>query len=637
MEHALVDRDRARGSTGEVLWNSSEEPGRRSQLPGYLAVAVTVALVLILRRTDGITNPQFWAEDGSVFFQHNLELGCWRALHTFFRGFPYLGQTLVACTATPFPLVSVPLVYNVAAYVIAAASLASFSLPSFRHVVRSDVLRVVFCLAVAALPQASELVASVTNTSWFLGIWLMLLTIMRLPRSTIALAALAVACLVATFSTPLSILTAPVWLVRGLHALRKRRRREAAFAAVALCGVLALIYAAGDLGRDAGPLHPIVGPLRESVSVVVLAAAALGQKPVLALADRFGPGVAHATALALLILLAVLAVQVRLRSLPVLLFCAYGIAASSALVLIGHPRWATLGVEPLIAMLPSGPGRYSVPGRYYVLAVSLVYLALLASVDRLPGRRSRSIAIVVLLAWLVATEAPTFVLRPFYDLDWPAHAAVLDRKRSDGNPDPLLIPINPDRSGFWFNIKVDERAMAPEVDVPRNGVVGRLVDTTLEQSFVARCPHLSEIALFLGKEGHAAGQTVHIQLREEETGRILATFALDAADIAGSVGPEAEARIAMIETQARRNGATVTMEVARAFAGVDNPYPLYFAPVPDSQDRRYVVTVTASGGTPGDTVIVLGSTADAYRDGEARIDGQPIPGDLAFRYGCSRQ
>jgi hypothetical protein len=170
---------------GDALWPPSEEPERtgRSTLGAFVGVAAAIALLLVLRRTDGVTNPQFWAEDGTVFFQENLKLGCWYTLHTFFRGFPYLGQRLVACVVTPFPIARMPLVYNGVAYAVAAASLASFSLPSFRHVMRSDGLRVLFCLAVAALPQATELVGSVTNAGWYLGIWLMLLTIMRLPRS----------------------------------------------------------------------------------------------------------------------------------------------------------------------------------------------------------------------------------------------------------------------------------------------------------------------------------------------------------------------------------------------------------------------------------------------------------------------
>src|SRR4029077_20014319 len=106
-------------------------------------------------------------------------------------------------------------------------------LPGFRRVIRSDALRVIFCCAVAALPQATELIGNVTNLGWYLGIWLMLLPLMELPQSLLALAILWLACLLATFSTPVSILAAPVWLARALHALSGRRFREATFATLA--------------------------------------------------------------------------------------------------------------------------------------------------------------------------------------------------------------------------------------------------------------------------------------------------------------------------------------------------------------------------------------------------------------------
>src|SRR5262245_45568378 len=108
-----------------------------SRLAVFVGVTVVLALLLVLRRVDGLTNPQFWAEDGTVFFQQNLELGCWRALQTPFRGFPYLGQHLVACAATSIPFAQAPLFYNLVAYLVGAASLATFSLPAFRHVIRS--------------------------------------------------------------------------------------------------------------------------------------------------------------------------------------------------------------------------------------------------------------------------------------------------------------------------------------------------------------------------------------------------------------------------------------------------------------------------------------------------------------------
>jgi hypothetical protein len=271
---------RTLSDAGDALWGAGEERDpRRSWLPIYFGVVASVAVLLVLRRVDGVTNPQFWAEDGLVYFQENLKLGCWRALHGFVQGFPYLGQRLVACLATPLPIVDTPLFYNGVAYLVAAASIASFALPSFRRVIRSDALRVVFCIAVAALPQATELVGNVTNMGWYVAIWLLLVPLMQFPRSFVALAGLSVAYLVAVFSTPLSILTAPLWALRALHALRGRRLREAGFAILAVAALLALVHQVGEPGRDPRAQPALAVAMLHGVSMRVLASAAFSARP----------------------------------------------------------------------------------------------------------------------------------------------------------------------------------------------------------------------------------------------------------------------------------------------------------------------------------------------------------------------
>ena len=64
--------------------------------PRYLAVAVLVATVILCRRLDVVSRPQFWAEDGSIFFCDALTLGFPRAVFRLYMGFPYLGQRLIA-------------------------------------------------------------------------------------------------------------------------------------------------------------------------------------------------------------------------------------------------------------------------------------------------------------------------------------------------------------------------------------------------------------------------------------------------------------------------------------------------------------------------------------------------------------
>lgn len=63
---------------------------------------------------------------------------------------------------------------------------------------------------------------------------------------------------------------------------------------------------------------------------------------------------------------------------------------------------------------------------------------------------------------------------------------------------------------------------------------------------------------------------------------------------------------------------------------------LYFAPIRDSRGKRYLISVSGTGGAPGALLNVY-ITPGAYPDGEARRDGAPLPVDLAFRYGCTNE
>lgn len=586
-----------------ALWDPPAEAGPRgrSALLVFLGVTGAVALLLVARRLDGITNPQFWAEDGFVFFQDNLLLGCRTALATFFRGFPYVGQRLIACAATPVPLVHVPLAYNLAAYLIAAASLATFSLPAFRHVVRRDGLRIVFCLAVAAMPPARELVASLTNTSWFLGVWLFLLTVARLPASPLALLALAAAVSVATFSAPLAVVAAPLWLVRGLDAARRRRLGEASFAAVALASVVAVSLITNGLGRHQDPVPSLAWPVLNALSTRVLAALVLDPARIEGLVASGGPDAVYAVALATLAVLAALAWRAERRLAPVLLLCAYGIVGSLVLEFAGRPGMAH-SADTIPALFRTR-GWLRFTGRYQVMALAMAYLAVLAVLDRLPRTRWWSAATMLVLAWLVAALVPAFVLPPFLDLRWPEHAARLEHKLATHGLESVIIPINPDWTGAVIRIAVDPRRIMPEVRVPPETVLGTLAgEATVEQSFVAHCAGLSEIDLWLAAPASGPPPPLVVQLREAESGRVRATFTRDGSG-----------------ANRLRDGAE----------------PFFFEPIPESDGRRYVISVTAPGATASSAPGLLGSTADAYPAGDARRAGAPIPGDVAFRYGCS--
>jgi hypothetical protein len=108
----------------------------------------------------------------------------------------------------------------------------------------------------------------------------------------------------------------------------------------------------------------------------------------------------------------------------------------------------------------------------------------------------------------------------------------------------------------------------------------------------------------------------------------VATSELDGSAIASEIEAVAD-----VVAQKVKTGAMSPALAQRVFDATRWRRVLVFPPIPDSEGKRYVITATSSGGAPNGAIGVRGSATDAYADGEARRDGKPIAGDLAFRYG----
>jgi hypothetical protein len=193
-------------------------PSRR-WLVRYLGVTALLAGIIVVRRPDAVTNPQFWAEDGYIFSE-NLTLGFGHALLKLYNGYPNLVQRLIAMLGGWVPFAAAPRVYTTSAIALTAFALASFSLPAFRHLVRSDALRVVFGIAAVSAPFDREVLSNPTNLGWFIAIWLSLLSVMRLARQPWEVVLLGLLGSAAVFATPLATINLPLWLLRGWRGVR---------------------------------------------------------------------------------------------------------------------------------------------------------------------------------------------------------------------------------------------------------------------------------------------------------------------------------------------------------------------------------------------------------------------------------
>ncbi|HVN87075.1 MAG TPA: hypothetical protein VMW17_19770 [Candidatus Binatia bacterium] len=417
--------------------------GKRTPLRGgrrvvfWLLVAASVGL-LFGRRPDAVTTPQFWAEDGAVFFadQYRGTVRPW----TLYRGYCHLIPRVVAGVATLLPLKQAPLVYNVSALILAAVSIAWFSLPHFRHLVKEDSLRASVCIALAVLPTAHEILATITNLQWYLGLWGALVCFQPI-RGRRAKMLVALAYVAAVFSAPYFALFVPILLLRAWF------RREDLTFCLGLVGIQVVYAVAILLFGDS--LHLTFSATRvraacEWFSVRSILGVLLGPWVLMHSLRPYSTILAW-TALALFVAGASGCLLQLRRDRGFLLFsmlAAY--LAFACVMLFVATRLDALVPGQSLALLNQLQNNFVAAPRFFVLPSTLVLVWGSAAFSRLRGQRWMYAAGAAWATLMVIASVANYRFAPrFIDYDWPLWAARLQHSAAVGDPLPE-IPINPE-------------------------------------------------------------------------------------------------------------------------------------------------------------------------------------------------
>jgi hypothetical protein len=577
---------------------SGEESGQsppQRWMPRYLAVAALLALIIVARRPDIVTNPQFWAEDGYIFFSENLILGFPTALAKMYRNFPYLAHRLIAFAGGLVPLADAPRVYTTSAIAITALGLAIFALPAFRHLVRSQALRVLFGVAIVCAPSDTEVLGTVTNLGWFLAIVLTLISLVRLPRAPWRVALLAVAGALLVASTPLAVIDLPLWLLRAWRGARRSDRREVGFSLALVAALASMSLITRGLGAQL-PLLPgerwlrdPAGFVQADLGALAYATASLSVPPDV-LARVAAAGMLAVGGLAGLVLAALLALcaRGRLRSLPTLLVAIVLFAAYVFILFVGRGK---------VYLLFGGPAWVRVPDRYMIFPTAMFVLAVIAVLDGLAPGRTRRLISAAVAALLIGSWSSRFMVAPLRDVNWARAAAQLERKLATHSRAPLQLASNP----AWAPIGFDVLRMMPPGRQHADTVIGRLgAQGSFSQQFISGCNRLGGVELRLGAASPSTQGALRMALTDED----------------GTI--------------------VVQQETPRTELPLDGSWHgLYFEPVAGSLGKRYTLILQAIDNDAGGSINVLGRRGDTSANGVAALSDRIAQGDATFRYGCA--
>ncbi len=422
----------------EPLEQSGTAPYRN-----FVIVAVTIFFIFVLRKPDCLLNPQFWAEDGTLFFRDQLVKSFFHALGTPYQGyFQPLGR-VVAAFSSLFPVRYAPLSYDLSALTIDSVCCAMFALPRYRTYISSDWMRCTLCLIVVSAIHSAELVGNLANSQWYVLLGGILLVAQ--PPDAHGLVRRCLWLLLAIgigLCMPILVIVIPI----GIYRLLQKRTRAGWFTtAMGLGGLLQSAFAV--FSRRGIPLSrpsadAVVFALFMALSYKILLQVIMGIPWVVRTARAGYMSTVFLTAAISSSLFTWLWLRIAHEERRRVLAASYLIIAATALPLIVRP-----GLLPF-ASLAEIPDRGE---RYFFLGSCLVTYLVALGLERGVALRSQAWGCTLLILIFAGGIYGNFRISQFADLHWKNNAAQISSWRNDkksGKPTPeFFIPVNPPG---WF-------------------------------------------------------------------------------------------------------------------------------------------------------------------------------------------
>jgi hypothetical protein len=190
--------------------------------PLRLLLTLAVVALIALRKSDSLLNPQFWAEDGALFFIGAERYGGWGLLFRTYEGYLHVLPRIIAALGAPLPLTAIPGFYAWSALALTGA--IAWWLQSPRLALRGG--------ALAAVPHTGEVYLTLCNLQWITALGLFALVLARDAASLPARAGELLLLLLTGLTGPFIVLALPLFAWRAY-------RRRSRWSSILLVGALA--------------------------------------------------------------------------------------------------------------------------------------------------------------------------------------------------------------------------------------------------------------------------------------------------------------------------------------------------------------------------------------------------------------
>ena len=178
--------------------------------------AVAALLIIFARRPSAFLNPQFWAEDGKIWYADAYNHGLLFSLITPENGYFQTFSRLVAILSQAFPLKFGPAIFLTVAVIIQIVTALFIISPRMSQIVPGRGWRLVLGFLFLAIPHSWEIHTNVTNSQWHLALLACLIIIAEPSVSKVGRIFDISVCFLAAVSGPFCVLLIPVAIIQLL-------------------------------------------------------------------------------------------------------------------------------------------------------------------------------------------------------------------------------------------------------------------------------------------------------------------------------------------------------------------------------------------------------------------------------------
>jgi hypothetical protein len=401
----------------------------------YILLFISAFSIIVLRRPDAILNPQFWAEDGALWYANAYNDGI-RSVLIPQNGYLQTISRIVAAIAQFLPFEWAPLIFNGVAIFIQILPVIFLLSSRFSALIPNRYNRIFFSILYLALPNSWEIHANLTNAQWHLALLAFMVIVAKPDTRPVWRCFDTGVVLLSGLSGPFSILLVPIAAIRIW--LDRERWLIVLFllvSASALVQTLCLLLAWQTRSQMFLGATPEL--LVRILSGQVFLGALIGQGGYSWLVSssewRFIPALFIALIGLTVMIYALLKGPVELRFFIIFALLTFSTALISPQASATNPQWQVLTL----------PG---VGGRYWFIPMLAFISVLIWMLRKSSSPKLRLLAMMALAVMLIGIIMD-WQQPPYVDLNFKEHA-----HRFEGSPigTEIVIPINP--PGWYMSL-----------------------------------------------------------------------------------------------------------------------------------------------------------------------------------------